>query len=115
MGMVESILKKPKRFEIFLINLDPTIGTEIQKTRPCIILSPDEMNFHLSTVIIAPMTTKKRKYPTRIGVVFEGKEGQIALDQMRTVDQTRLIKKLGKINKKETRQLIDTLLEMFKD
>lgn len=115
MGMVKSTLIKPERFDIFLINLDPTKGFEIQKTRPCVVISPNEMNFNLSTVIIAPMTTKKRKYPTRISLKFDDKEGQIALDQMRTVDQSRLIKKLGKIDKKAAMHLVDTLIEMFKE
>lgn len=113
--MVELTLSKPERFDIFLINLDPTKGSEIQKTRPCVVISPNEINFNLSTVIIAPMTTKTKKYPTRILVKFDGKDGQIALDQIRTVDQSRLIKKLGKIDKKTAHHLIDTLIEMFKE
>ena len=75
-----------KRFEVYLVNLDPTIGSEIQKTRPCLIISPDEMNNHIATVIVAPMTTKGRDYPTRIPCMFEGKEGQVVLDQICTVD-----------------------------
>ena len=114
MGMVESKTKKPLRFEIFLINLDPTKGSEIKKTRPCVVISPDEMHF-LSTVIIAPMTTKIKKYPTRISLKFEDKEGQIALDQMRTVDQSRLIRKLGCIDKKTQKYIIKTLLEIFRE
>jgi len=76
-----------KRFEVFLVNLDPTVGSEIQKTRPCVVISPDEMNRNIATVIIAPMTTKGKMYPTRIVCQFQGKEGQIVLDQIRTVDK----------------------------
>ena len=87
-----------KRFDIFLINLDPTIGSEIRKARPCLIISPDEMNNFIATVIIAPMTTKGRDYPTRVPCTFKRKSGQIVLDQIRTVDKIRLIKKLGTID-----------------
>ena len=102
-----------KRFDVFLINLDPTQGKEIQKTRPCVVISPDEMNSHIATVIIAPMTTKSRAYPTRIPCQFQDKVGQIILDQIRTVDKTRLVKKLGQISPNEQRLVIDTLVEMF--
>jgi mRNA interferase MazF len=102
-----------QRFEVFLINLDPTIGNEIQKTRPCVVISPDEMNRHITTVIIAPMTTKSRAYPTRISCQFQGKEGQIILDQIRTVDKTRLVKKLGQIHLDEQKMVLEILAEMF--
>ena len=101
------------RFDVFLINLDPTLGKEIQKTRPCVVISPDEMNRHIATVIIAPMTTKSRAYPTRIPCQFQGKAGQIILDQIRTVDKTRLVKKLGQISLIEQKIVLDTLEEMF--
>jgi len=78
-----------KRFEVYLVNLDPTVGSEIQKTRPCVVVSPDEMNQHIRTVIVALMMTKGRKYPTRVRCRFGGKEGQVVLDQMRTVDKER--------------------------
>ncbi len=104
-----------KRFDVFLINLDPTVGSEIQKTRPCVIISPDEMNRHITTVIIAPMTTKGKVYPTRVVCQFQDKEGQIVLDQIRTIDKTRLIKKLGQISQDEQRSVLDTLAEMFAD
>jgi len=107
MGMVA------KRFDVFLVNLDPTIGNEIQKTRPCVVVSPDEMNRYISTVIIAPMTTKGRAYPTRIICQFQGKNGQIILDQIRTVDKSRLVKKIGQIAQNEQRAVLDTLAEMF--
>ena len=102
-----------KRFEVYLINLDPTLGREIQKTRPCLIISPDEMNDHISTVIVAPMTTKGKDYPTRVKCQFEGKKGQIVLDQIRTVDKIRLVKKLGKISASTRKEVLVTLLDMF--
>lgn len=104
-----------ERFDVFLISLDPTIGSEIQKTRPCVIISPNEMNRHIATVIIAPMTTKGKIYPTRVVCQFQGKEGQIVLDQIRTIDKTRLIKKLGQISQDEQRLVFDILAEMFAD
>ena len=102
-----------QRFEVFLVNLDPTIGHEIQKTRPCVVVSPNEMNRNIATVMIAPMTTKGRTYPTRVICQFQGKEGQIVLDQLRTVDKTRLVKKLGEISHGEQRIALATLAEMF--
>jgi mRNA interferase MazF len=101
------------RFDVCLINLDPTIGHEIQKTRPCLIISPDEMNRHIRTVIIAPMTTAGREYPTRINTSFEGKKGQIVLDQIRTVDKKRLVKVLGRIDDTAASRVLETLAEMF--
>ena len=102
-----------KRFEVYLINLDPTIGHEIKKTRPCLIISPNEMNRYISTVIVAPMTTKGRDYPTRIACTFQGKKGQIILDQIRTVDKKRLVKRLGIVSKKAQQKTLDILQEMF--
>lgn len=102
-----------KRFEVYLINLDPTVGKEIQKTKPCLVISPDEMNEHIGTVIVAPMTTKGRDYPTRISCEFQGKAGQIVLDQIRTVDKTRLVKKLGTIQAEEQQATLTVLQEMF--
>ena len=101
------------RFDVFLINLDPTIGSEIQKTRPCVVISPDEMNKYIATVIVAPMTTKGQSYPTRVACQFQGKDGQIVLDKIRTVDKTRLVKKLGQIDFDEQKTVLDTLAEMF--
>ena len=103
------------QYDVFLINLDPTIGHEIKKTRPCLVISPNEMNHTIRTVIIAPMTTKSRAYPTRIPVQFEGKTGWIVLDQIRTVDSLRLIKKLGSITKKEVIQVKAIIKEMLVD
>jgi mRNA interferase MazF len=102
-----------KRFDVFLINLDPTVGSEIRKSRPCLIISPDEMNQHIATVIVAPMTTKGRDYPTRVPCSFRGKEGQIVLDQIRTVDKSRLIQKQGKIAKDAQQEVLAVLTEMF--
>ena len=102
-----------KRFEVYLVNLDPTLGSEIQKIRPCLIISPDEMNDPIATVIVAPMMTKGRKYPTRVNCQFEGKEGQVVLDQIRTVDKIRLVKKLGKISASTQKEVLVVLMEMF--
>ncbi len=101
------------RFDVFLVNLDPTIGSEIQKTRPCVVISPDEMNRYIATVIVAPMTTKGQSYPTRVACQFQGKDGQIVLDQIRTVDKNRLVKKLGQIDSDEQKAVLGTLAEMF--
>lgn len=106
MGMVT-------QYNVYLVNLDPTIGHE--KNRPCLVISPDEMNNNIDTVIIAPMTTKSHSYPTRIPVHFEGKDGWIVLDQIRTVDKIRLVKRLGKINSKEISNVKSTIKEMLVD
>ena len=101
------------RFEVYLVNLDPTIGHEIKKTRPCLVISPDEMNQHISTVIVAPMTTQGRKYPTRIACSFQGKNGQIILDQIRTVDKKRFVNKIGVISKNAQEKTLNILQDMF--
>ena len=101
------------RFDVYLINLDPTVGSEIQKTRPCLIISPDEMNRHIRTVIVAPMTTAGKDYPTRVSCKFKKKKGQIVLDQIRTIDKTRLIKKLGSINPETQLEVISILQRLF--
>jgi mRNA interferase MazF len=101
------------RFEIHLVNLDPTVGSEIRKTRPCLVISPDEMNHHIRTVIVAPLTTAGRKYPTRVPCRFKAKKGQIVLDQIRTVDQVRLVRKLGTLDAVTTTSVLDVLQEMF--
>ncbi len=101
------------RFDVFLVNLDPTIGAEIKKTRPCVIISPDEMNRQIKTVIIAPMTTKGMIYPTRITCKFQGKQGQVVLDQIRTVDKARLVKKLGRLDIRTQSEALTTLAEIF--
>lgn len=102
-----------KRFEVYLVNLDPTIGGEIQKTRPCLVISPDEMNDHIATVIVAPMTTIGRDYPSRVNCQFQEKDGQVVLDQIRTVDKLRLVKKLGKIDGNTQRDVLAVLAEIF--
>lgn len=102
-----------KRFEVHLINLDPTVGYEIQKTRPCLVVSPDSMNRHIATVIVAPMTTTIRDYPSRVRVRFQGKDGQIVLDQIRTVDKARLVRRLGKITGDKGDEVLSILQEMF--
>lgn len=102
-----------QRFEVYLVNLDPTIGSEIKKTRPCLIISPDEMNRHINTVIVAPMTTKGRDYPTRINFRFQSKNAQIVLDQIRTIDKIRLVKRLGKISAPTRKLVVALLLEIF--
>ena len=102
-----------KRFEVYLVNLDPTTGVEIQKRRPCLIISPDEMNRTVKTAIIAPMTTKSRNFPTRIACEFEGKNGFVVLDQIRAVDKVRLIRKLGEIDDETKVEVLDTLQEIF--
>ncbi|WHZ14879.1 MAG: Death on curing protein, Doc toxin [Nitrospira sp.] len=101
------------RFDVFLVRLDPTQGREIRKTRPCLIISPDEMNQHIDTVIIAPMTTKGRPYPTRVPLRFKGKSGQVVLDQIRTVDKSRLVKRVGKIDDMIRSQVLTLLAELF--
>lgn len=102
-----------KRFDVYMVNLDPTVGREIRKARPCLVISPDEMNQYVATVIVAPMTTKGRDYPTRVNCSFKGKEGQVVLDQIRTVDKSRLFQKLGKIDKTTQEEVISILAEMF--
>ncbi|MBE7382460.1 MAG: type II toxin-antitoxin system PemK/MazF family toxin [Leptolyngbya sp. SIO1E4] len=101
------------RFDVVLVNLDPTVGREIRKTRPCVVVSPDEMNKHIATVIVAPMTTKGQPYPTRVACRFAEKTGQIVLDQLRTVDKAHLVKQLGQISTEEQKAVLDTLAEMF--
>lgn len=102
-----------RRFDVYLVNLDPTIGSEINKTRPCTVVSPDEMNRWIRTVIIAPMTTKGRDYPTRIACEFDGQQGQVVLDQLRTVDKTRLVQRLGRLDKHTQSDVLIGLKEMF--
>lgn len=101
------------RGEIWLVNLDPTVGSEIRKTRPCVVVSPPEMHDHLRTVIVAPMTTKNRAAPFRIGVTHAGRKGLILLDQLRAVDKARLVKKLGLVPAKTLAATLSTLQEVF--
>ena len=104
-----------KRFEVYLVNLDPTVGHEIKKSRPCLVISPDELNRYISTVIVAPMTTKGRSYPTRVPCTFQGKEGQVVMDQIRTVDKIRLVKRLGKIHSQTQVEVFSVLSELFSE
>ncbi|MBW2158072.1 MAG: type II toxin-antitoxin system PemK/MazF family toxin [Deltaproteobacteria bacterium] len=107
MGMVVN------RFDVYLINLDPTVGFEIQKTRPCLIISPDEMNKYIRTVIVAPLTSAGKDYPTRVSCKFKKKRGQIVLDQIRTIDKARLIKKLDSIDPETQLEVISVLQRLF--
>lgn len=107
MGMVV------RRFDVFLVELDPTVGSEIRKTRPCLVISPNEMNRHLRTGIVAPMTTKGQPYPFRVPCLFGGKSGFVVLDQVRTVDQSRLVQKKGRLSLLASQQVLDVLAEMF--
>lgn len=104
-----------KQYHIILVNLDPTIGSEIKKTRPCVIISPDEMNDYLRTVVIAPMTTKSHKYPTRIKVKHNDQQGWIIIDQIRTIDKSRIIKSLGILSSREIEACKLTIKETFVD
>lgn len=101
------------RFDVYLVALDPTVGSEIQKSRPCLVVSPDEINHHLRTVIIAPMTTKGGTYPTRVTCNFKGKKGQVVLDQLRTVDRARLLRRLGRLDAKSSSKVLAVLQELF--
>lgn len=104
-----------RQYQIILVNLDPTIGSEIKKTRPCVVISPDEMNKHLRTVVIAPLTTSSKNYPTRIEVKHDNKMGWIVLDQIRTIDKQRILKDLGKLSKPEVKEVKAVMKEIFVD
>jgi mRNA interferase MazF len=107
------VIEAIERFGVYLVALDPTVGSEIQKTRPCDVLSPDAMNRHIRTVIVAPMTTADKPYPTRIACLFQGKSGQIVLDQIRTVDKIRLRRRLGSIDAPTQPRILEVLQDMF--
>jgi mRNA interferase MazF len=102
-----------KRFDVVLVSLDPTMGSEIKKSRPCVVVSPDEMNQSLQAIIVAPMTSTQWNYPTRVGVLFDGKSGDIALDQIRTIDKKRILKTLGSIDSQTSVDVSKILVEMF--
>ncbi len=108
-----AVARGPLRGEVYLVGLDPTLGSEIKKTRPCLVVSPDELNQHLRTVIVAPMTTGGQAYPWRVACRFQQQSGFVALDQLRTVDGTRLVKKLGRLSSASATEVLDTLQEMF--
>ena len=101
------------RFEVFLVNLDPTVGSEIRKSRPCVVVSPDEMNRYVRTVVVAPLTTAGRPYPSRVPVRFAGKNGQVVVDQLRTVDKIRLARRLGALEPREAAAVLEVLREFF--
>ena len=101
------------RFDVYLVNLDPTVGSEIKKKRPCLVISPDEMNIYIQTIIVAPMTTGGKGYPTRVPCTFQRKKGQIVLDQIRTIDKSRLINRLGTIDSKIQLEVINVLQQLF--
>lgn len=111
--MVTLVTSPVSRFDVFLIKLDPTVGHEIRKTRPCVVISPDEMNRHLGTVIVAPLTTQGKDYPSRVAVTFQGKPGKVVLDQIRTVDKARLTKKLGVLPPAAGKRTLVVLGDMF--
>jgi mRNA interferase MazF len=102
-----------RRFAVYLVQLDPTVGSEIQQTRPCVIISPDEMNRAIRTVIVAPMTSRGRAYPTRVDCQLENRGGQVVLDQIRTVDKARLIKRMDQLCAPTQKAVLDTLAEFF--
>ncbi len=104
-----------QQYDVFIVNLDPTVGSEIKKTRPCVIISPDEMNKYLDTVVIAPITSKSKNYPTRIRIDLEGQENWVVIDQIRTIDKSRLTKKVGRIGQKETASIKHVIKETFVD
>lgn len=110
---VKTVARVPSRGEVFLVELDPTRGSEIRKTRPCVIISPDELNHHLRTAIVAPLTTGGHPYPYRVACRFAGKSGHIVLDQLRTVDRERLRKRLGVVGPATLRSVLQILAEMF--
>ena len=101
------------RFDVFLVNLDPTVGSEIRKTRPCVVISPDEMNLHIRTVIVAPMARRGQAYPTRVPCRFRGRAGQVVLDEIRTVDAARLVHKRGRLDAATGGRVLAVLGEMF--
>jgi mRNA interferase MazF len=102
-----------RRFDVFLVSLDPTVGSEMRKTRPCVVISPDEMNEHIRTVIVAPMTTKGQPYPSRVPCTFKGKKGQVVLDQIRTIDQVRLARRMGRLTAAQSKSVLAVLQAMF--
>ena len=104
-----------KQYHIVLVNLDPTIGSEMKKTRPCVVISPNEMNKYLQTIVVAPMTSSSRSYPTRVEMNHDKKKGWIVLDQIRTVDRQRILKAVGSLTEKETTKVKNVLRETYVD
>ena len=108
-----AVVTTARRFEVWLVNLDPTQGSEINKTRPCVIISPDELNRYLRTVTIAALTSAAREYPSRVSCRFQGKDGQVALDHIRSVDKSRLVRKLGVVSAATAQEVCDRLVDLF--
>ncbi|HRY98110.1 MAG TPA: type II toxin-antitoxin system PemK/MazF family toxin [Bacteroidales bacterium] len=104
-----------QQYEVFIVNLDPTVGSEIKKTRPCVIISPDEMNRHLDTVVVSPVTSHSRKYPSRVLISLDGNENWVVIDQIRTIDKSRLIKRIGSLSSKEISSIKRVIKEVFVD
>lgn len=104
-----------QQYDVFIVNLDPTVGSEIKKTRPCVIISPDEMNKYLDTLVIAPITSQSKNYPTRVRIDLEGQENWVVIDQIRTIDKSRLTKKIGRLGQKETASIKHVIKETFVD
>lgn len=111
--MVSGAGRQVERFDVYWVNLDPTVGSEIRKTRPGVVISPNEMNYRIATVIIAPMTTSGRVYPSRVECEFNGKRNVVVLDQIRTVDKARLVEKMGQVDEETQAQVLQILAEMF--
>src|SRR3712207_6435930 len=107
------MVRSPHRYDVHLVHLEPTVGAEIRKTRPCVVISPNVMNESLRTVIVAPMTSRVRRYPNRVWCVFNGQDGEIALDQIRTVDRSRIMRRLGALDPGTAQAVSDRLVEMF--
>ena len=103
-----------RRFDIWLVELDPTVGSEVNKTRPCMVISPDEVNHHLKTAIVLPLTSTIKDYPTRVNCIFQNKRGQLVIDQIRSVDKKRLIKKLGTMNQETSIEICEVITETFR-
>ena len=112
-GRAARVVDPPARGDVFLVALDPTLGRELRKTRPCLVVSPDELNRHLDTVIVAPMTTGGRPYPWRVPCTFLGRTGRVAIDQLRTVDRERLVRREGRLSEGELASVHATLGELF--
>ena len=108
-----AVVAAPERFEVWLVNLDPTQGSEINKARPCVIISPDELNRYLRTVTIAALTSVERAYPSRVDCEFQGKAGQVALDHIRSIDKSQLVRRLGTLEADTTQAICNRLLELF--
>jgi len=108
-----AVVAVPRRFEVWLVDLDPTRGSEINKTRPCVVLSPDELNGYLRTVTVAALTSVRRAYPSRVDCQFQGRDGQVALDHIRSIDKTRLVRRLGVLSEATAEEVCARLVDLF--